>query len=469
MVGLVRASVPDSRRLLLFVALACVAIAGTVGTASAASPGATIWLRRYDGPVGGTDEATAIAVSSDGSTVFVTGRSEGASGFYGYATLAYDTSTGATIWRRRYKGPADSAQSTAIAVSPDDSTVFVTGRSLSTGSSTDYATRAYDASTGATMWTSRYDGPAHESDEALAIGVSPDGSMVFVTGDSTGINGAFNFATVAYDAASGGTRWAERFTGIVGAAATDLAVSPGGTEVFVTGSDIGRVDNNYATVAYDAATGATVWQEDYNGPANACDSASSIAASPDGATVVVTGTSGDCASNDQDYATVAYDASSGAKDWARRYAGPSTDFDEATAVAISPDGTGVIVTGDSRGASTSWDIVTLRYDASSGATIWRRRYNGAPHKRDVASDVGVSPDGATVFVAGESANGTVGAYKTLAYDAASGTTEWARRYTLESQSGATSLAIDPKGDVVFVTGWSDGPTGADYATIAYAA
>ena len=32
------------------------------------------------------------------------------------------------------------------------------------------------------MWAKLYDGPGHDTDSAFALGVSPDGSKVFVTG-----------------------------------------------------------------------------------------------------------------------------------------------------------------------------------------------------------------------------------------------------------------------------------------------
>jgi hypothetical protein len=38
------------------------------------------------------------------------------------------------------------------------------------------------------LWVSGYDGPAHADDVADAIGVSPDGSTVFVTGYGRGWN-----------------------------------------------------------------------------------------------------------------------------------------------------------------------------------------------------------------------------------------------------------------------------------------
>ena len=44
-------------------------------------------------------------------------------------------------------------------VSPDGSKVFVTGYSVGSASGYDYATVAYDASTGSELWVKRYDGP----------------------------------------------------------------------------------------------------------------------------------------------------------------------------------------------------------------------------------------------------------------------------------------------------------------------
>jgi hypothetical protein len=87
-------------------------------------------------------------------------------------------------------------------VSPDGSQVFVTGYSTrSTIGIYDYATVVYDASTGAQLWAKRYNGPANGSDIANDLGVSPDGSGVFVTGRSPGSTSGLDYATVAYSVA----------------------------------------------------------------------------------------------------------------------------------------------------------------------------------------------------------------------------------------------------------------------------
>ena len=54
-------------------------------------------MSRYNGPGNGIDIAYAIGVSPDGSTVFVTGGSCGSTTGYVYATTAYDASTGTQL------------------------------------------------------------------------------------------------------------------------------------------------------------------------------------------------------------------------------------------------------------------------------------------------------------------------------------------------------------------------------------
>ena len=130
-----------------------------------------------------------------GSTVYVTG--EGGPGRE-YLTIAYDTSNGSWIWTRRYDGRSHSmAYAVAIAVSPDGSTVMVAGSSDSVAHASDYATVAYDATSGTKIWSKRYVGP-ELFDDAVGMVVSPIGSAVFVTGNSRNADEAYDWATVAY-------------------------------------------------------------------------------------------------------------------------------------------------------------------------------------------------------------------------------------------------------------------------------
>ncbi len=309
------------------------------------------------------DYATALGVSPDGATVFVTGYSPGSGTHDDYATLAYDASTGATVWTKRYDGPGDGNDAArALAVSPNGSTVYVTGDSTGAAGDADYATIAYSAAIGAQVWLKRYNGPGKYVDLAEAMRVSPDGSKVFVTGESTGSGGGLDYATVAYGASNGARLWVRRYDGPVQRDdyASAVAVSPDGATVVVTGFSVGtsyRFD--YATVAYAASSGARLWVKRYNGPANGIDDANDVAISSNGSTVVVTGASVGSDSS-VDYATVAYDASTGAQQWVERYGGIGGN-DYAYEVAIRPDGSAAYVVGESTATNGYLDVVTLAY------------------------------------------------------------------------------------------------------------
>jgi outer membrane protein assembly factor BamB len=361
-----------------------------------AATGTQRWAETYNGPANGYDVASTVAISPNGSTVYVTGSSSGTSG-YDYATVAYDAATGTQRWVQRYTGTGGAR---SLAVSPAGNTVFVTGESAGAASGNDYATVAYDAATGAQLWVRRYSGPGNGLDYATSVTVSPAGGTVFVTGLSTGAASGEDFATVAYDAATGTQLWVRRYTGPGDASASSVAVSPGGTSVFVTGrSYAGFPDENYATIAYNAATGAQLWVQRYNGPGNGPDEASSVVVSPAGGTVFVTGASYG-ATSQSDYATVAYDAATGAVLWEKRYNGPANDSDYASSVAVSPDGNTVYIAGTSTGATTGQDFATVAYNAATGAQLRVRRYTGPGNSNISASSVVVSPTTGTVFVAG---------------------------------------------------------------------
>ena len=353
----------------------------------------------------------ALAVSPDGSRVFVTGLSQDpASGYYDYATVAYDAATGTTLWVTRYSRPKHDLP-TSIGVSPDGAEVFVTGYSYGSTGLPDYATVAYDAATGATLWSRRYNGRAG-SDVRHALGVSPDGSEVFVTGESQGSTDLGTTRPWPMTPRPGPGCGCVRFTGPGhDDTASALGVSPDGSEVFVTGQSYGCAGPDYATVAYDASTGAKLWVKRYTFQGH--DFARALGVSPDGSKVFVTGHSIDPTRGDYDYATVAYDASTGARLWVKRYA--LGQDDEATALGVSPDGSQVYVTGYSYGSNTGADYATVAYDAATGARLWVKRTirpNG-----DFANSLGVSPDGSRVFVTGYSEGTTSDLdYATVAYN-----------------------------------------------------
>lgn len=277
-------------------------------------------------------------------------------------------------------------------------------------------TTAYNAASGATDWTQEYTGP-QSGGGALAVAVNPDGATVFVTGSVQDAQGNREYATVAYQAATGATAWAQVHSGANGSlgddsAARSLAVSPDGATVFVTGTLTTTAGESYGTLAYDASTGTQQWLELYQVLSSNESAAAALAVSPDGSAVFVTGTAGGS------YGTVAYDAATGAQQWVDLYHPAEGAFGES--VVVSSDSATVFVTGYSSKAHQSTHYATFAYAAATGATRWLQLYPGPRYPTGFGEGhaVAVSPDGSAVFVTGLLQNplNQPSEYATFAYE-----------------------------------------------------
>jgi hypothetical protein len=102
-------------------------------------------------------------VSPDGSSVFVTGTSEQATHQNDKVTIGYASNTGAELWSAR----ADSDSGMAVAVTPDGATVVSAGAT----------TAAYVATTGGQAWSA--------AEQTLFVVADPDGTQVVAAGPET--------------------------------------------------------------------------------------------------------------------------------------------------------------------------------------------------------------------------------------------------------------------------------------------
>jgi uncharacterized delta-60 repeat protein len=341
--------------------------------------------------------------------------------------------------------------------------VFVTGSSAN-GYYYDYATVAYSPA-GIPLWTNRYNGPAHETDVAVAVAVDAGGN-VFVTGYSFYVSGgAAVYATIKYSG-SGMPLWTN-FGATPGCGcnnfATAMAVDSTG-DVIVTGHalGVGSGSEDYVTIKY-SGTGVPLWTNLYNGPGNTADYAYAIAVDSSG-NVFVTGYSYAQFDASKHYATVGY-SSAGVPIWTNLYNGPGNQ-DLAYAIAVDDSGS-VVVTGESDGIVSGFDYVTIKYSAS-GVPLWINRYNGPSNGDDHAKALAVDSSG-NVFVTGSSSNASSGLdWVTVAYSADGGPL-WTNRYNGpgNGEDRASAIAVDSRGNVS-VTGSSTGiATDLDYATVAY--
>lgn len=292
-------------------------------------------------------------------------------------------------------------------------------------------------------WVNNYNGPSSSGDNFADMKVDALGN-VYVTGSQFGISSS-TIVTVKYDAA-GNQLWAASYDGpgTGSDAAAALAIDASGN-VYVTGKEFGNgTSNDLVTIKYDA-NGNQLWVASYNGLGNRQDLGNAIAVDGSG-NVYVTGQSQTgFAFTTWDYITIKYDAA-GNEQWTRLYNGPANFGDRA--VSIGTDAAGnIYVTGDSPGSGTSNDYATIKYDAS-GNELWVSRYNGPGNGGDTPRELVVDAAG-NAHVTGfsfDSVNSNDIA--TVKYDT-NGNEIWVDRLNIQpgSPDDGNGLALDAAGNV----------------------
>lgn len=178
------------------------------------------------------------------------------------SVVAYDTATGKQVWEYRsivhdWRTSPSNVPRGSIAVSPDGSRVFVAGKLRKTvylEHPADGLILSLDAADGQLVWERRHfeSQPCGEptpilslGDTAVLRGLSPDGRYLYTSGRSCN-NG--RYAVVVYDADTGET--VRTFETPV----DHMVMSPDATQLYVS-----RDDNPGTILAYDTATGERLW------------------------------------------------------------------------------------------------------------------------------------------------------------------------------------------------------------------
>jgi hypothetical protein len=402
--------------------------------AGSVSPAAVTRLWTVTNPVTNHNASgQAAVVSPDGTTLFVTGSDPLASNpADGYGqTVAYSTSTGAQIWKATLDpGTQYSDGFSSIAVSPDGSTVIVTGFSGKVGSTTGVlqVIVAYSASTGAVLW--QVSGPADTGSSPVAI--SPDSSTVYVTSAGTG-------QTAAYSTAAGTQIWTDPAGGDA------LALSAAGGTLAIAGSNSA---GDGLAETFDASTGATISTATYAHPANF----TTIALNSDASTVFAAGLS------QRTFVTAAYTVATGAKLW--------LDTADASGTQSTVDGLALASTWsplvETRTATALTSGVdeshwkTLGINPATGAQLWSEGYSDVAGEQEGGAKVsalGISPDGTTAYVTGYVTDAAGNDYwVTAAYRTSNGNRRWKANYNGRTENVDYALAVSPDGTDVFVTG-----------------
>lgn len=264
------------------------------------SAGLVQWIQRYNGPASSGDEARDVTIDGSGN-VYITGRSYGSGSSDDYATIKYN-SAGVQQWVQRYNGPGNLWDYGLDLAVDGSGNVYVTGQSIGSGSGWDYATLKYN-SAGVLQWATRYNGPGNGLDEAPSLAIDGSGN-VYVTGYSVGSGTSIDYATIKYNTA-GVQQWTARYNGPGNSSdgARALTLDAAGN-IYVTGYSTGiGTSADYLTLRYSPA-GTQVWEHRYNGSGNAQDLAMAIAVSSTGIVYVAGESYG--STSGKDYLTIKY-------------------------------------------------------------------------------------------------------------------------------------------------------------------
>jgi hypothetical protein len=448
------------------------------------------WQSTYNGPASGFDTAgegseggmgEVIDTSSDGSTVYTLGTSDGALGSErdpDLVTIATNAEDGSTRWTTRFPGPAETPAIWGMNVlaDPDGDLVYSMGRGYPDGALCPSTTTvvAYRAATGAEAWNATRDAIEDRCTYVRAAAIDPGGERLFIVGADDGANGKATFSVVTRSADTGEVLWSDSYTGSdsQGAGASAVTTSPDGSIVYVAGSGLEDRSGLYAGVAwivraYNAATGAVIWEYRWPAPKPLspfpANPPAAIVPSPDGTRLFMTG--GAEGKTLFDIFTLGIDAATGTKLWEADHEGLrsmiKSSFDSVWykgPLGVTRDGSKVFVSGYQtcmHGVNICSDFITLSYDAATGATRWEVRYTSEQWIHWFPK-VQIAPDGSRVYVSGQArhfeAEG-LPRYTTISYDAADGSMKWIARHGADF-SYWTGMTMSPDGGQLFVTGMS---------------
>ena len=418
------------------------------------------WVRSYNGPVNGNDEALTHTTDAAGN-IYVAGKILGSATGFDMYIVKY-SSSGSLLWEKVYNGPG-SGNDIAYSINLDRSgNVFVAGESKGVNSNSDYVLIKYNAQ-GDEQWLRRYNGDNSSLDIPARVVTDTAGNSI-ITGHSWEAGSLFDFVTIKYNS-KGDTLWIRKYNGTANGneLANDLAADISGN-IYVTGSTLGTgTINDFIIIKYNS-NGDEMWTHTYNGPVNGNDNFTSITLD-NNSNAVITGTSVGSGTS-LDIATIKY-SPAGDVLWIRRFTSSTVNIEEPKAITSDYIGN-IYITGTTTGFSSSYDYMTVKYSAA-GDEMWAKRYNG-PSSNNFDEPRSVTVDNySNVFVTGLSAGtGSMDDIVTIKYDQF-GNELWVNRFNSPANLNdvANNISLDNYGNVIVSGFLTSAAGGMDFGVIKF--
>ena len=376
------------------------------------------WQDQFD-LAGGTDQAGAIAISSNRAVAIGVGTT--VNGGVDLLVRAYATATGTLQWRDQ--SPLASGIITSVVIDDFGHKVFGAGYAQG-GEGTDFLIRAYDATTGNRLW----EDISNKGRDDFVQGIAASRLGVFVVGYGGNVGtSSLDFLVRAYAPRTGTLLWEDQVDNAGNDDAAWKVVVEGST-VFVAGSSSkAGVNQQWFIRAYDAASGQLAWDSREAGalPTAMAASADQVVV---GGVATVNGVSRQLLASSR--------AKTGKLLWS----------DAAGSGGV----TDVVVAESGVFASGSGESLLRSYDARTGQLIWEA-LGGIPEHSVFSRALDVGPG--FILLAGEVTKPfEYSEFLVRAYDAATGQLAWEDRAVRSASSVALDVAV--KGHRFFAVGWN---------------
>jgi hypothetical protein len=301
---------------------------------------------------------------------------------------------------------------------------YAAGRAHTVVGSEDFLVMKLLAASGHIDWLETAGGLAQRDDIAWAIAVGPDDNPV-VTGISVNADETANFWTIKYDQSNGSQVWDRSLPGAVNnvTRAGWLAMADNGDAIMVNRSWNAASSYDVILQRYAAGDGGSVYAKVYNSPSNRLDDPRAMTRDTAG-DIYVAGV------HNSNYMVLKFNGSTGDTLWTAGYNGPPGWYDVANCVATGPGGE-VIASGFSDGTGTGWDVATVGLDSQTGDRLWVVRYDGDDGQADEGRALAVSDLG-DIYVVGYS------------YSIAANMDMLALRYSASDLSRVADLPLVPR-------------------------
>ena len=360
----------------------------------------------------------ALLSEPSGSRVYGAGMLAVTTSKEDFGAIAYDAQTGAVQWASHIDLGSNQEEARAAVLAPSGGVLFLAGETRDANTQEDLGLVALSTANGGLLWSARWDrfggvGGQFGRESLADLALDSNGQRLFAVGSSFDFFGTAtqDAVVVAFDATTGAELWSAIYNGGQGGSEFALAVAahPTRNEVYVAGYEGlattpgGANAANLNVRAYDALNGSLLWSTSL--PSSGFDQASDLAVDPSGQLVYVCGERQFAPGAASDGVALALDSASGTLRWSARFDGDASGSDRATGLDLDGERARLYVLGEHLQNSTSEDVLIHALDLASLSGLPQAQSLSAGGAQAMQLDAGLAFAGQPYLILG-SASGT---------------------------------------------------------------